>query len=273
MQMKALIASVTTLGCGVLGGCGSNSPGEVVIEPGITAIREASALACSSDLGNLQLAIEAFTTLNAAPPTAESELVPDWLRAESELYDLVDGQIVPAADSGCPAAPSDAGAAAAAPETASAVVSQLSANCTMRSKTLLIAVQAYHAMNGVGATPTEQVLLDAGLLLTVDDAYDIEAGDRIVAVPGGECDGVELVTDTVPPAVLDETPLPVTLAECYSERRTLEVAMEWYLEKNGAPAPSESVLVSADVLRREFSGYDIVDGLIVPAPDSMCPPA
>jgi hypothetical protein len=48
--------------------------------------------------------------------------------------------------------------------------------------------------------------------------------------------------------------------------------MEWYLEKNGSPAADEAVLVSADVLRGELSGYDVVDGVIVPAPGSICPP-
>jgi hypothetical protein len=48
--------------------------------------------------------------------------------------------------------------------------------------------------------------------------------------------------------------------------------MEFYLEQNGSPAADESVLISADVLRRDIAGYDIVDGAIVPAPDSICKP-
>ncbi|HEX6656838.1 MAG TPA: hypothetical protein VF065_02075 [Ilumatobacter sp.] len=182
--MTALVASIATLGFGVLAGCGSSSPGEVIVEPGITAIRESGSLACSSDLANLQLAIEAYSTLNAAPPTAESDLVPDWLRAESELYDLADGQIAPAPGSDCPVPATDAGAAGASPEST---------------------------------------------------AYQITV-------------------------------------ECDQQRTLLEIAMEAYAAANGSPPPSESDLVP-DWLRSEISGYDIVEGAIVPAPGSICPPA
>ena len=105
MQVNAFVASAAALGLGVLAACGSNSPGEVVVEPGITAIRESSALACDADLLSLQNAMEYFALLNAGPPTAESDLVPDWLRSESELYDIVDGVVVPATGSDCPVPP------------------------------------------------------------------------------------------------------------------------------------------------------------------------
>ena len=85
-----------------LAACGSSSPAEVVVEPGITAIRESNALACDADLLSLQNAVEYFALLNAGPPTAESDLVPDWLRSESEFYDIVDGVVVPATGSDCP---------------------------------------------------------------------------------------------------------------------------------------------------------------------------
>jgi hypothetical protein len=88
--------------------CGSSSPADVVVEPGITAIDQSNALACDADLMTLRSAIDNFAVLNGAPPAAESDLVPDWLRSESELYDVADGQVVPAADAGCPA-PSDDG--------------------------------------------------------------------------------------------------------------------------------------------------------------------
>jgi hypothetical protein len=105
--VRAIVASVAVLGVGALAACGSSSPGEVVVKPGITAIRESNALACDADLLALQSAMENFTVLNAGPPTAESDLVPDWLRAESELYDIVDGVIVPATGSACAVPPVD----------------------------------------------------------------------------------------------------------------------------------------------------------------------
>jgi hypothetical protein len=108
VQVKAVVASVAALALGALAACGSNSPREVVVEPGVTAIRESSALACDADLLAVQNAMEYFALLNAGPPTAESDLVPDWLRAESEMYDIVDGVIVPATGSDCPVPSVDA---------------------------------------------------------------------------------------------------------------------------------------------------------------------
>jgi hypothetical protein len=74
----------------------------VVVEPGITAIGESNALACTSDLAALQAAIENFTLLEGVPPATETDLVPDWLRSESQHYDLAAGTVVPATGSSCP---------------------------------------------------------------------------------------------------------------------------------------------------------------------------
>ena len=184
MQVKALVASLATVGFGVLAACGSNSPIEAVVEPGITAIRESSELTCNVDLANLLQAIESYRTLNIDPPVAESDLVPNWLRSESQLYDLIDGQIIPAAGSECPA-------------------------------------------------------------ITGNDLT------------------------TTPPT--DSVTLPDNLGECEEERAVLQVAMDAYFATNGSTAASEADLVSAALLRQEFGGYDIVDGVIVPAPGSICP--
>ena len=105
MQVRTSASSSQRWFAATLAACGSSSPVEVIVKPGITAIEQSSALACDADRMTLETAIETFTLLNAAPPTAESDLVPDWLSSESALYDLVDGQIVPAPDSGCPRRP------------------------------------------------------------------------------------------------------------------------------------------------------------------------
>jgi len=271
MQVKALVASLATLatlGVGVLTACGSNSPGEVVVEPGITAIRQSDALACSSDLANLRLAIDAYSALNAAPPTVESDLVPDWLRAESALYDLVDGQIVPAPESDCPAAP--AGPAAAAPEpTAYQPASE--DECLADFKTFQVAVEAYYAMNGNATVATEQALVDAGLVRGHSNAYDVDAVGQIVAVPGAVCDGVEVPSDPFPTVPTTSSTFGQDTVECDQQRTLLEIAQEAYLAANGSLPASEGDLVPK-WLRRDVSEYDIVDGAIVPAPGSSCPP-
>jgi hypothetical protein len=263
--MKAFVASLATLGLVVLSACGSSSPVEVVVEPGITAIEQSSALACDADLESLLLAVEAYTILNVGPPAAESDLVPDWLRSESALYDLAGGQIVPAPGSGCAAAPADP--AVAAPGTT--VDPVLVRACSIRFKTMRVAIEAYYAMNGPSVVPTEQALVDAGLVRGLDDALDIDALGQIVAVPGGVCDGVEVVPTTGPPGPTGPGPLPATVRECERQLKVFEISMEAYWAQNGVRALAESDLVPK-LMGREASGYDLVDGEIVPAPGSIC---
>jgi hypothetical protein len=254
-----------------LAGCGSNSPGEVIVKPGVSAIAQSSSLACEADLLTLQTAYENFTLLNSGPPASESDLVPDWLRSESQLYDLIDGQIVPAADSGCPAPP--AGATGAAPGVT--VADATARDCRVRYRNVLIAVEAYFAMNGVSTMPTEQNLVDAMLLPALDEAYDVnpdglvEADAMVAAVPGGICDGVDVSTDSTVAQPSAADPPPVDADECTGQRTVLEIAIEAYVAAYGSPPTSESDLVP-DWLRSELSGYDIVDGTITPAPDSIC---
>jgi hypothetical protein len=264
VQLRAVIAA--SLGSVTFTACGSSSPVEVIVEPGISAIEQSSVLACQNDRASMQSAVENFTLFNVGPPSAESDLVPDWLRSESQLHDLVDGAVVPAAGSGCDEAPADA-AGATATTTAPPEPSNLR-ECTVDYKTLQVAIEAYYAMNGDAMTATEQALFDGALLRGLSEAFDVDTAGQIVAVPGGICDGVDVGAVAAPTG---PSPVPVDLAECDVQRRTLEVAMEWYFETNGSPAADESVLVSADVLRSDLGGYDIVDGAIVPAPGSICP--
>jgi hypothetical protein len=73
-----------------------------VAEVGVTAMAQADVMACQADHVTLETAIEAFTTLNGAPPASEAELVGDWLREPSTLWDLdAAGALVPAPGSGC----------------------------------------------------------------------------------------------------------------------------------------------------------------------------
>ncbi len=268
MHVRAIIV-VSALGSLTLASCGSSSPAEVIVKPGITAIEQSGGLVCDADLRALETSIENYTLLNAGPPTAESDLVPDWLRSESQLYDIVDGAIVPAAGSGCPA--TSAGAEIAAPATT--VDDRLVRTCSIQYKTLRVAIEAYYAMNGTGTVPTEQALVDAGLLIEPDLLYDVDVSGNVVVAANAVCDGIEVVEDTTTPLPdPGPAPAPVNLEECYEERRALEVTMEVYLETNGSSAADESVLVSAELLYRDLAGYDVVDGMIVPAPGSICPP-
>jgi hypothetical protein len=111
MQQAALIRALAlaAAGAAVLSACGGGGPiEENVVRPGITAMEQASALACSTDAQTMQMAIDTFEVMNGRPPKDEAELVAAGFK-ESTLHDVVNGQVVPVAvdcgGTGAPAAP------------------------------------------------------------------------------------------------------------------------------------------------------------------------
>lgn len=95
-----LAAFVVAAGCAGADGTERGAIREAVIEPGITAIAQASELACNSDAATLRTALETYELLAGLPAPDESVLVGEFLREESDLWDIVDGQLVPV-DPGC----------------------------------------------------------------------------------------------------------------------------------------------------------------------------
>lgn len=62
----------------------------------------ANAMACVTERQQVELAVESYDLLNGTLPTSEADLVPDYLRIESTLYDITPaGEVVPAPGSGC----------------------------------------------------------------------------------------------------------------------------------------------------------------------------
>lgn len=102
-----LAGLVLVAGCGGVDGTERGAIRENVIEPGITAMSQASELACNSDAATLRTALEAYELLVGAPAPDESVLVGEFIREESNLWDVVDGQLVPV-DPGCGSVPIDA---------------------------------------------------------------------------------------------------------------------------------------------------------------------
>ena len=106
---KITLAAAAAAALVTLAACGSEAdPVEQVVEPavtrieqGIDAIDQSRVLACDGDRATLQTAIDAYTTLEGEPPPNEAALVGDWIREESELYDVENGVVVPVPDSGC----------------------------------------------------------------------------------------------------------------------------------------------------------------------------
>jgi hypothetical protein len=72
-----------------------------VAEEGIAAAQQAQTLMCQQEMATLLQAVEAYSLLESAVPQ-EAQLVPDYLREESTLYDLdATGAVVPAPGSAC----------------------------------------------------------------------------------------------------------------------------------------------------------------------------
>lgn len=110
MRASSAVGALAVAVCAtVLASCGSDAdPVEEVVAPavtlaaeGIEAIDEADALTCDADRRTLEQAVEAFTLLEGRPPATEAELVPDFVREESERFDVVDGAVVATAGGAC----------------------------------------------------------------------------------------------------------------------------------------------------------------------------
>lgn len=104
----ATAALVVVAGCAGVDGTDRGAIRENVIEPGITAMNQASELACSNSAAVLRTAMEAYEMLEGSPASDEAVLVTsEYLREESDLWDIVDGQLV-AVDPGCGSVPTQA---------------------------------------------------------------------------------------------------------------------------------------------------------------------
>ncbi len=112
-RRRALLA-ISVLGLAVLtGSCDAVKEGVKAISPTTSTIPgappatgggtpNANAVACLTERNNVQLAVDSYTLLEGAPPAAEAQLVPDYLRVESALFDIaVDGTVIPAPGAGC----------------------------------------------------------------------------------------------------------------------------------------------------------------------------
>lgn len=98
-RLTALVVASLVL----IGGCGDGEGAieENVVRPGVTAMENASALSCEADAAALRQALESYEMLEGSAAVDEAALVAaQYLREQSELFDVVDGQLV-AVDPGC----------------------------------------------------------------------------------------------------------------------------------------------------------------------------
>lgn len=65
-------------------------------------VGEVTQQGCSLERASLEQILETFTILEGHAPTLETDLVPNYLRSESVMFDITaEGALVPAPGSGC----------------------------------------------------------------------------------------------------------------------------------------------------------------------------
>lgn len=91
----AFVAVALATSCAGADGTDTGALRENVIEPGITAIDDAPVAACGAEAASFATALEAYELLEGAPAPDEQALIDaGLLRAPSELWDVVDGELV-----------------------------------------------------------------------------------------------------------------------------------------------------------------------------------
>jgi hypothetical protein len=275
-----------TLGAGLaaallLVACG-DKPIEQLERTGVTAIEQASALACSQDAETLQQAIQFYTELEGKPPADEAALVADGnLREPSKLYDVVNGQIVPT-DPGC----GSTGAVATTPSgsppmTAPAtdvgeIVTSMEApltpqqmlasftpqevaevggqECAGELASIYVASQKYLAAQGKGPQSLDDL---GGYLDQPIDLWQVES-DSLVPVAGSGC------------VALDATPQD-EVASCQTEAKTLQIAREAYLAQMGSGnEPTQQDLVDVGFIQHPAPDVDLSNGTVVAVAGGPC---
>ena len=288
MQQAALIRglALAAVGAAVLSACGGGGPiEENVVRPGITAMEQASALACSTDAEVLGKAIEAYQLFENEPPPDEAALIAaGFLREESTLNDVVNGQVVPVAvdcgGTGAPAArattPSGSAPMTAPstdlgeivtstepPLTAEQMLAEFTPEeiaevggqeCAGELTSIFVAAQNYVAEQGKDPETLDDL---AGYLDQPIDLW-VEQDGSLAAAPGSGCINLD-----------DST--PDQAAACHSDAITLAVAREAYLAQFGTGTePTQADLVAAQMLRAPFDDVDLSAGAVVAVAGGPC---
>ena len=94
--IAATAAAAVLAACAQADGTDDGAIRENVIEPGLAAIEESKLLACSSEASNFRTVLEIYEVSEGGPAADEAALIDgDYVRRESELWDVVDGRLVP----------------------------------------------------------------------------------------------------------------------------------------------------------------------------------
>lgn len=95
LTIASVAAAVTLTACGGADGTDDGAIRDNVIEPGLDVINESQALACGTEASNFRTVLEIYELTEGRPAPDETALVDgEYLRSESELWDVVDGRLV-----------------------------------------------------------------------------------------------------------------------------------------------------------------------------------
>jgi hypothetical protein len=88
-------AAVLLTGCAGADGTDGGAIRENVVEPGLDAVDESQAVACATEASGFRTVLEIYELTEGEPAPDEAALVEgDYVRGESELWDVVDGELV-----------------------------------------------------------------------------------------------------------------------------------------------------------------------------------
>ena len=195
----AATAVLLIAGCANVDGTDRGAIRENVIEPGITAIEQASAQACNQDAATLRTAMESYELLEGAPAPDEAALVGDYIRTPSDLWDIEDGKLVPV-DPGCESVPTEGPEAveittsSGPPQSADELYASFTAEqiaavggepCARELAAIFSGVDTYTAETGADPDGLAQ-LVDEGYLDTIPTLWQI-TNDLLTPVDGSGC--------------------------------------------------------------------------------------
>lgn len=274
-SVTAVIA-VTVLAATACAGADGTERGAIrenVIEPGITALDDARVAACGTEASGFRTALETYDLLEGKPAPDEAALIAaGLLRTESDLWDVVDGQLVPQ-DPSCgdvattvpteeiiteeTGAESGGGAVDAmyATFTADQVESYGGEACARQLAVVYTGADAYADREGV-APDTLADVEAAGYLSEPVTMWEV-VGDSLRPTAGSECN--DFVAD-------------IMLSVCTTDAETLVIAVEAYQAQYGETPTYQQLVDDGFVQDRpdEELFLDLVDGRPVAKPDALC---
>jgi hypothetical protein len=265
------VAAFVATACAGADGTDRGAIRENVIEPGITAIDESRVAACGAEASSFRTALEAYDLLEGEPAPDEAALIAaGLLRDESELWDVVDGTLVPQ-DPACgdvaTTVPTEEIVTESGTSDAAAVDEILATftddeiegyggqQCARQLAVVFAGAAAYAEQEGVDPDTIADVEA-AGHLAEPVTMWRVVDG-ALRPTPGSPC--LDFVA-----AMMSEA--------CATLIQTLRVAIEAYVAEFDT-APSYQDLVDEDLVQEQGADdmlIDVVDGRIEPVTGSGC---